>query len=107
MSDPVGVLRTMLNLADEDGFVVVMDERVADRFAPNGSEVEQLFYGFSVLHCLPVGMAEQPSAGTGTVMRVDVLKQYAADAGFCDIDILPIENYFFRFYLLRQQCSIE
>jgi 2-polyprenyl-3-methyl-5-hydroxy-6-metoxy-1,4-benzoquinol methylase len=106
MSDPVGVLRTMLDLAGEDGFVMVMDERVADRFAPNGSEVEQLFYGFSVLHCLPVGMVEKPSAGTGTVMRVDTLKQYASDAGFCDIDVLPIENYFFRFYLLRQQCAI-
>ena len=93
-------------MAGEDGFVVVMDERVADRFAPNGSEVEQLFYGVSVLHCLPVGMAEQPSAGTGTVMRVDVLNKYAADAGFCDIDILPIDNYFFRFYLLKQLCPI-
>ena len=107
MSDPVGALRTMLNLAGEDGFVVVMDERVADQFAPNGSEVEQLLYGFSVLHCLPVGMAEQPSVATGTVMRADVLKQYASDAGFCDIDVLPIDNYFFRFYLLRQQCLIE
>lgn len=107
MSDPVGALRTMLNLAGENGFVIVMDERVADSFAANGSKVEQLFYGFSVLHCLPSGMAEQPSAGTGTVMRVNVLKKYAADAGFCDIDILPIENYFFRFYLLRQHCSIE
>jgi len=107
MSDPVGVLRTMLNLAADDGCVVIMDERVADRFRPNGDEVEQLFYGFSVLHCLPVGMAEQPSAGTGTVMRVDTLKGYAADAGFCDIDILPIENYFFRFYLLRQQCPVD
>lgn len=107
MSDPVSVLRTMLNLAAEDGCVVVMDERVADRFRPNADEVEQLFYGFSILHCLPVGMAEQPSAGTGTVMRADTLKRYAADAGFCDIDILPIENYFFRFYLLRRQCPVQ
>ena len=107
MSDPVRVLRTMLNLAAEDGGVVVMDERVADRFGANADEVEQLFYGFSILHCLPVGMAEQPSAGTGTVMRVDTLRRYAAEAGFCDIDILPIENYFFRFYLLRQQCPVE
>jgi hypothetical protein len=39
-------------------------------------------------------MAEQPSAGTGTVMRVDTLRRYAAEAGFCDIDILPIEIFF-------------
>jgi hypothetical protein len=62
MADPVGVQRTMLNLAGGKGTVFVMDERVADRFAANGSEVEQIFYGFSLLHCLPVGMSDQPSA---------------------------------------------
>ena len=105
IADPVGVLRTMLNLAGDDGAVLVMDERVADVFAPNGSEVEQIFYGFSVLHCLPVGMAEQPSAGTGTVMRADTLRRYAAEAGFCDVEILPIDNFFFRFYRLRPVCT--
>lgn len=106
MADPVAVLRAMLNLAGEDGTVLVMDERVADIFSPNGSEVEQIFYGFSVLHCLPVGMAEQPSAGTGTVMRADTLRRYAADAGFCDVEILPIDNYFFRFYRLQAVCAV-
>ena len=106
MADPVGALRTMLGLAGETGSVLVMDERVADVFAPNGSEVEQIFYGFSVLHCLPVGMVEQPSAGTGTVMRPDTLKQYASQAGFCDAEILPIDNYFFRFYRLWPVCPV-
>jgi 2-polyprenyl-3-methyl-5-hydroxy-6-metoxy-1,4-benzoquinol methylase len=106
MADPVKVLRTMLNLAGDGCTVLVMDERVADAFAPNGSEVEQIFYGFSVLHCLPVGMAEQPSAGTGTVMRPDTLRRYAAEAGFCDVEILPIDSYFFRFYRLRPVCPV-
>jgi hypothetical protein len=30
-------------------------------------------------------------------MRPDTLKQCAAQAGFCDVKILPIGNYFFRF----------
>ena len=34
-------------------------------------------YGFSVLHCLPVGLEDQPSAATGTVMRADTLRGYA------------------------------
>jgi hypothetical protein len=58
-------------------------------------------YGWSVFHCLPVGMADNPSAATGTVMRADTLRQYAYAAGFQDLEILPIENYFFRFYRLR------
>jgi len=32
------------------------DERTEDAFTAPASEVERLFYGFSVFHCLPVGM---------------------------------------------------
>jgi len=53
------------------------------------------------LHCLPVGMVEQPSAATGTVMRADTLRRDAREAGFGQVDLLPIEHDFFRFYHLR------
>lgn len=33
-------------------------------------------------------------------MRPDTLRRYAQEAGFRDIDILPIEHDFFRFYRL-------
>lgn len=100
MSDPVGALRTMRRLACDTGSVIIMDERVGEKFTPEGNEVEWLMYGFSVFHCLPVGMVDQPSAGTGTVMRPDTLRGYAEEAGFSDFEILPIENYFFNFYRL-------
>jgi hypothetical protein len=58
-------------------------------------------YGWSVLHCLPVGMAHDPSVGTGTVMRASTLSDYALEAGFRDVQVLPIDNFFFRFYRLR------
>ena len=57
-------------------------------------------YGFSVLHCLPVGMEGQPSAETGTVMRPAILRGYAQDAGFRDLEVLPLEHPFFTFYRL-------
>jgi 2-polyprenyl-3-methyl-5-hydroxy-6-metoxy-1,4-benzoquinol methylase len=101
MPRPVEVLRAVRGLLADGGTVLVMDERVADAFAPPGDEVEQLMYGFSLLHCLPVGMAEQPSAATGTVMRTDVLRRYAQEAGFASAEVLPIENDFWRFYRLR------
>jgi 2-polyprenyl-3-methyl-5-hydroxy-6-metoxy-1,4-benzoquinol methylase len=104
MADPVGALRTMLGLARDNGSVIVMDERVGDRFTAKGNEVEWMMYGWSVLHCLPVGKADGSSAETGTVMRPDTLKQYAADAGFCDIEVLPLDNFFFRFYRLKAVC---
>jgi hypothetical protein len=82
------------------GVVIVADERVAEKFTAPGDEVERFMYGYSVLLCLPTGMAEQPSAGTGTVMRPDTMRRYATEAGFSGVEILPIENDFWRFYRL-------
>jgi hypothetical protein len=39
-------------------------------------------------------------AGTGTIMRQSTFRRYAAEAGYQSVDILPIENDFFRFYRL-------
>jgi SAM-dependent methyltransferase len=97
MSDPVSVLRAARGLLGEGGCVIVADERVADSFSAPGDDVERLYYGFSVLHCLPVGM---PGAGTGAVMRVDTVRSYALDAGFAGVEVLPIDNDFWRFYRL-------
>lgn len=101
MADPVGALRAMRQLAREGGTVLIVDERVGDRFTPEGTGLEWFMYGFSVLHCLPVGMADQPSAGTGTVMRTGMLRHYAQRAGFTDVEVLPVEHALFRFYRLR------
>ena len=98
MPDPVAALRTMKRLAGEDGLVVVMDERVSESFSPDAGEVEHLMYGFSNFICLPDGMSHGHSAGTGTVMRPDTLRRYAREAGFEDIEILPIETDMWRFY---------
>jgi 2-polyprenyl-3-methyl-5-hydroxy-6-metoxy-1,4-benzoquinol methylase len=98
MPDPVSALRTMKRLAGDDGQVVVMDERVSESFSPDAGDIEHLMYGFSNFICLPDGMAHGHSVGTGTVMRPDTLRRYAREAGFEDIEILPIETDFWRFY---------
>jgi 2-polyprenyl-3-methyl-5-hydroxy-6-metoxy-1,4-benzoquinol methylase len=100
LSRPVDVLRAMRNARGDGGTVIVMDERVADSFGAIGDLVERFMYAASVLHCLPVGMAEQPSAATGTVMRAETVRRYATDAGFANVEVLPIEHDFFRFYRL-------
>src|SRR5262245_46454274 len=98
MGRPVEALRSMGQLARQGGFVLVVDERTADEFQAPASELERLYYGFSILHCLPVGMSEQGGVGTGTVMRTSTLRAYAVEAGFTDVEVLPIENDFWRFY---------
>ena len=100
MSYPVRVLEACRALLAEGGSVVVGDERVPDEFDPPGDEVERFYYGFSVLHCLPVGMVGEGAAGTGTVMRSDTVRRYAEQAGFGGFEVLPVEHDFYRFYRL-------
>ncbi len=100
MSQPVPALKAMRHLAADDGAVLVVDERVGEAFTAAGNDVEWFMYGWSILHCLPVGKAEEPSAETGTVMRPETLRRYALAAGFRRVEILPIDNFFFRFYRL-------
>ncbi len=100
MPDPVSVLAAMRRMVRPGGSVLVMDEAVAEEFTAPGSEVDRLMYGYSLLCCLPDGRSHEPSVATGTVMRPDTLRRYARDAGFSDVDILPLGNDFFRFYRL-------
>jgi hypothetical protein len=87
-------------LAD-NGTVLVVDERVADRFTAPGDEIERMMYGWSVVHCLPTQLVDEASAATGTVMRADAVREFAAAAGFAGVEILPVENDFFRLYRLH------
>jgi hypothetical protein len=100
MNHPVEALRAARASLADGGSVLVADERVAERFAPPGDEIERLNYGFSILHCLPVGLLDADSAGTGTVIRPDTVRSYAEQAGFARAEVLPIEHDFWRFYRL-------
>jgi 2-polyprenyl-3-methyl-5-hydroxy-6-metoxy-1,4-benzoquinol methylase len=101
MSNPVPVLRAVRESLAEGGSLIVVDERVAETFTAPGDDLERFMYGWSITTCLPDGRSREPSVATGTVMRPDTLRRYATEAGFTSVEILPIENDFFRFYRLR------
>jgi SAM-dependent methyltransferase len=101
MSRPVQALEAMRRLVSDDGTVLVLDERVADEFTAPGDDVERFMYGWSITCCLPCGLADRPSAGTGTVMRASTLGRYAEEAGYSAVEILPIEHDTMRYYRLR------
>jgi len=100
MSRPVEILDAIRQSLAPGAALLVADERVADAFTAPGDEVERFMYAASLLVCLPGGLAEQPSAGTGTVMRAGTLRDYATQAGFRDMEVLPFEPGFLRFYRL-------
>jgi SAM-dependent methyltransferase len=101
MPRPVEVLDAVRRSLVPGGAMVVMDEAVAETFAPDGDDLERIMYGFSLFVCLPDSMASNPTVATGTVMRPSTLRAYAEAAGFTSFEVLPIEGFsFFRFYRL-------
>ncbi len=100
MNDPTAALATMRALRAPGGTVLVADERVADEFTTDVEPGERFQWGFSALHCLPTAMTAPPRAGTGTIMRTPILRHYAQAAGFAEVEVLPIEHDFWRFYRL-------
>lgn len=102
MANPVEVLAAVRQALRPEGTLLVVDERVAETFGAPGDDIERFMYGWSITTCLPDGRSREPSVATGTVMRPGTLRRYATDAGFATVEILPIENDFFRFYRLRK-----
>ena len=101
MPRPVDALRTLRRLAQGGGAVLVVDERVEDRFTAPGGELERFNYGWSVLSCLASGMSGEGAAGTGAVMRPDTLRRYAREAGFSGLETLSVPHEGWAFYRLR------
>jgi 2-polyprenyl-3-methyl-5-hydroxy-6-metoxy-1,4-benzoquinol methylase len=100
MSRPVDALRAARGMLGAGGSVLVADERVEDEFTAPAPERDRYAYAWSVLSCLPGAMGDPQTAATGAVMRSSTLRRYAAEAGFRDVEILPIETEFWRFYRL-------
>ena len=100
MPRPVEALATARAMLAPGGSVLVVDERVADAFVAPGDLVERMMYGWSITCCLPTCLVDPPSAATGTVMRTEVLRRYATEAGFSRVEVLDVDNDFFRLYRL-------
>ena len=103
MTRPVEVLRTARDLLTEDGSVLVVDTRAEERFTAPAPQREQYEYGWSLIACLPDAMGDPDTAATGTVIRPATVHRYATEAGFTNVEILPIETDNWRFYRLTSE----
>jgi 2-polyprenyl-3-methyl-5-hydroxy-6-metoxy-1,4-benzoquinol methylase len=103
MARPDEALRAIREGLAPGGSVLVADEKVGDHFHAPADDLERLMYGWSIVHCLPVAMAEQPSAAIGTVIRADIVRALATTAGLPRIEVVPVDGGFFRLYRLRAQ----
>ena len=98
---PVEVLQAVRQMLRPGGVALVADEKTDEAFSAPGSDLERMYYGFSLFTCLPAAMTERPTAATGTVMRPSTLRRYAAEAGFRTFERLDEPALdMLRFYLL-------
>ena len=102
MSRPVDVLSAARRMLSEEGTLLVADGLVAEEFMVPASPRERTEYGWSVVSCLPGAMGDPQTAATGAVMRPLLLRQYALQAGFGEVEVLPIHTDYWRFYRLFQ-----
>jgi 2-polyprenyl-3-methyl-5-hydroxy-6-metoxy-1,4-benzoquinol methylase len=101
LASPVEVLEAARDALADEGVILVADEAVAPKFFAPGDDLERMMYGWSITHCLPTAMVEQPSAAIGTVIREDKVRELAAAAGLT-VDVLDVDGGFFRLYELRR-----
>lgn len=102
MSRPADALRIARGMLRQSGSVIIADELVEDEFTAPASELERYHYGWSVLACLPGAMSDPSTAATGAVMRPAILRRYAREAGFADVEVLPLKTDTWRFYRLTR-----
>jgi SAM-dependent methyltransferase len=101
MPRPVEVLGAVRAAAAPDALVYVVDEATDAVLSAPGDQLQRLFYGFSIMVCLPDSLSHPDSVATGTVMRPSTLDRYAREAGFAGARPLAVAGTgFWRFYQL-------
>jgi ubiquinone/menaquinone biosynthesis C-methylase UbiE len=101
MAHPASALRAAGRALAPGGSVVVMDERASDTIEV-GDPVQTFLAVVSVLWCLPQARVDAHSESPGTVMRTADFRRIAGQAGWADVEVLPIEHPFWRFYRLSR-----
>jgi len=101
MARPVEALAAIRRMLRPGAVALIADEKTEDQFTAPASEIERMYYGFSLVTCLPAAMNDRPTAATGAVLRADGMRRLAADAGFQATEVLAEPSLdMLRFYKL-------
>jgi SAM-dependent methyltransferase len=84
---PDEVLRRVHNALTPAGQFVMVDFAFSSKLERNvGNPFAPLYYAVSVMHCMPVSLAED-GAGLGAVWGEDMAREMLAAAGFTSVDV--------------------
>jgi ubiquinone/menaquinone biosynthesis C-methylase UbiE len=98
---PIKALEKMREILAPRGSVLVGDVKMKEVLEEKNDFPGRFYYNFSVLLCLPQSMAYPDSKATGAAMSPSIFKNYAKEAGFSKIDVLPVKHFIWEFYRLE------
>jgi 2-polyprenyl-3-methyl-5-hydroxy-6-metoxy-1,4-benzoquinol methylase len=96
--DPDAVLRGISRALAKDGTFLLVDFKFSSNVEDNvGNPYAPLYYGTSLMHCMPVSLAEG-GKGLGTVWGEQLARRMLGEAGFTQVRVLDTprpQNYMF------------
>jgi SAM-dependent methyltransferase len=100
--DPAAVLRSAAAALARDGVYFMVEPRASSKLEENvGNPFGPWMYGFSVLHCMTVSLAEG-GAGLGTAWGEQTARQFLAEAGFTSVDAVDAPGPQNTIYICRR-----
>jgi 2-polyprenyl-3-methyl-5-hydroxy-6-metoxy-1,4-benzoquinol methylase len=86
--DPAGVLRAIAAATADDGCYLMVEPKAASALSDNiGAVMAGYTYGYSVLHCMTVSLAED-GAGLGAMWGEELARTMLGDAGFSRVETM-------------------
>jgi 2-polyprenyl-3-methyl-5-hydroxy-6-metoxy-1,4-benzoquinol methylase len=82
MGDPVGAMRHVREVIDEDGTVMLVEPFAADSLTENLNPVGRIYYAASTLICTPSSLDQEVGLGLGAQAGEQRLREVAEEAGF-------------------------
>jgi len=99
--DPGALLRGVRSSLADGGTYLMLEINCAERPHDNVGPLATVFYGFSVTYCMTTSLAHG-GAGLGTCgMPPSKVESMCLEAGFSQVDRVPVEDPFNIFYAIR------
>jgi|SRR5882757_2580284 len=99
--NPRGLLQRIRQALKPNGRFVCLDINSSPHLTENAGPVGTFLYGFSVLFCMPVSLADH-GEGLGTCgFNEPAARELSAEAGFTEVRIVPQDDPFHTLYEIR------
>ncbi len=87
MGDPVGAMKHIRELLDENGVCMIVEPMAGDRLADNLNPVSRMYYSASTMVCVPTSLAQENGAALGAQAGEKRLREVIVDgAGFSHLN---------------------